>query len=311
MSKNPLVTIVQLSYNNEDYIAEALHSVFSQDYHPLQIVISDDCSHDKSFSIIRKLVAEYDGPHQVIINQNKKNLGLGNNVNRVMEIAEGELIVESDGDDISFPDRVSNTVNIWMESKKKYQVLCGESLMINDAGEPGQSLPKVKAMTYDKVLQSTGSQWVYGGSLAWHRSLFEVFGPLRDGVVAQDKAIGFRSLLLGQEIGYIEKPVIKYRIHAANLTNARTIHEKLKHKITMFGSFVQDFEKAKSLGYFKDRDDVEQIYQEFVDIHTDFSLRYKILGSGLLKSIGVLLTCGKQLSFQRKRSLFLKRIMGH
>ncbi len=311
MSTNPLVTLIQLSYNNEKYITEAINSVFVQTYQPLQIIISDDCSQDRSLAIIKELVAKYTGPHQVVINQNEQNLGLGDNVNRVMEIAEGELIVESDGDDISYPDRVADTVALWKASGKKYLVMCGESLIVNEAGEPSQKLPKVKPITFDKVLHTEGEQWVYGGSLAWHRSVFELFGPLRVGVVAQDKAIGFRSLLLGKEIGYVEKPVIRYRLHLSNLTNDRTADERLKHKIAMFGSFIQDFDKARSLGFFVGRQDIEKVYREFTVIYSDFVLREQILTSGLVKSLVILMTCGNQLSLQNKKNLFLKKIMGH
>lgn len=279
MSSKPLVTIFQLSYNNEKFIAEALNSVLSQNYQPLQIIISDDCSQDRSFSIIRELAAKYDGPHQIILNQNEKNLGLGDNVNRIMELAEGELIVESDGDDISFPNRVAETVNMWMGTGGKYHVMCGDSLIINEAGESSHKLPKVKPMTFDKVLRSKGGQWVYGGSLAWHRSLFDIFGPLREGVVSQDKAIGFRSLLLGQEIGYIEKPLIKYRVHSSNLTNDRKQHERLKHKIATFGCYIKDFDTAMSLGYFEGRNDIQSVYQEFTGIYADFWARFNIVTS--------------------------------
>lgn len=308
MYKNPLVTIFQLSFNNEKYIEEALNSVFAQTYQPLQIIVSDDCSQDRSFSIVKEMVAQYDGPHQVVVHQNKKNLGLGDNVNRVMELAEGELIVESDGDDFSFPDRVMETIKMWLDTGKKYLVICGESPMINEKGESCGKLPKLKSVTFDKVLQSKGEHWVYGGSLVWHRSLFDVFGPLRKGVVAQDKAIGFRSLLLGQEIGYLEKPVIKYRVHSSNLTNDRTSQERLKHKIAMFGSFVHDFDTARSLGYFKGRQDIDTVYQKFTGIYANFVLREKILTSGFLKSIFTIITCGNRLSVPHKKNLFLKRI---
>lgn len=308
MSNNPLVTITQLSYNNEKYIAEALNGVFEQTYQPLQIIISDDYSQDRSFSIIKEMVANYDGPHQVVVHQNETNLGLGDNVNRVMELAEGEFIVESDGDDISFPDRVAETVKMWLDTGEKYLVMSGESPMINEKGESCGKLPKLKPITFDKVLQAKAEHWVYGGSLVWHRSLYEIFGPLRKGVIAQDKAIGFRSLLLGQEIGYLEKPVIKYRVHSSNLTNDRTSQERLKHKIAMFGSFVQDFDTARSLGYFKGRQDIDTVYQKFTGIYADFVLREKILTSGLLKSIFTIITCGNKLSVPHKKSLFLKRI---
>ena len=48
----PSVTMVLVCYNQEKYIKEAVLSVLSQDYSDLKIIISDDCSKDKTVSII-------------------------------------------------------------------------------------------------------------------------------------------------------------------------------------------------------------------------------------------------------------------
>jgi glycosyltransferase involved in cell wall biosynthesis len=52
----PSVTMVLVCYNQEKYIKEAVLSVLSQDYSDLKIIISDDCSKDKTVSIIEHMV---------------------------------------------------------------------------------------------------------------------------------------------------------------------------------------------------------------------------------------------------------------
>jgi len=309
ISVKPLVTAIQLSYNNERHIAEALESTFAQTYSPLQIIICDDCSRDGSFEIIEKMAARYDGPHRIMLHRNEKNLGLGNNVSRVMNFTDGDLIVEFDGDDISYPYRVEEVVGMWAESKGAYKVICGESLIIDEAGKPSEPLPKLKPITFDKVLHSKGGQWVHGGSLAWHRSLFDIFGSLHDGVVAQDKAIGFRSLLLGQPIGYIDRPVIKYRVHSSNLTNDRTTQERLDDKVAMLAGFVEDFDRARSLGLLQDGVKNDEVYEDLVKAHTDFSFRQQVLCSGFLRSMTTLMFQGN-FPIRYRKSLFMKRLLG-
>ncbi len=309
MARYPLVTLFLFSYNNEKFITEALNSVLSQNYRPLQILISDDCSSDRTFSIATELAKKYNGPHQIILNRNDKNLGIGGHINRIMELAEGELILEADGDDISLPNRVTEIVNMWLDTGKKYRTMCSESLVINEAGEFAYKIPKVKTVTFDAVLQPDGP-WIYGASLAWHRSLFQMFGPLYDKVVSQDKAIGFRSLLIGQEIGYIDKPLVKYRSHVGNVTSGSTNLATLQQKISTYRSYIEDFDKARSLGYFKDRHDIDEVYQKFIKMHDNFLLRQKILTSRLLKSIFILIKSGNKISLQQKKNLFLKKITG-
>ncbi len=309
MGDYPLVTVALFSYNQEKYIEEAVNSILSQDCEPVQIIISDDCSIDKTYSIATSLVNKYTGPHQITLNCNKKNLGIGGHINKIMQLSKGELIVAAGGDDISLPNRVADTVEMWRKTGNRCLSMCSEMLMINEAGECFNKLPKVKPVTFDQVLQPH-SRWIYGASHAWHKSLFDIFGPLRDDVVSEDKAIGFRSLLLGQQIGCIEKTLVKYRFHSLNITRGSTNIESLQQKIGTFGSYIEDFEKARLLGYLKDRGDTDKVYREFTRIHTDFKLRHKILTSGLIKATILLMTCGNKLSVQQKKNLFLKKIKG-
>ena len=48
----PLVTFALFTYNQERYVREAVEGVLAQTYEPLEIIISDDCSTDMTFSII-------------------------------------------------------------------------------------------------------------------------------------------------------------------------------------------------------------------------------------------------------------------
>ena len=75
-TQKELISFFALTYNQEKYIEDSLKGLFSQTYSPLEIIISDDCSTDKTFEIIQKFVSEYKGPNKVIINRNEKNLGL-------------------------------------------------------------------------------------------------------------------------------------------------------------------------------------------------------------------------------------------
>jgi glycosyltransferase involved in cell wall biosynthesis len=57
----PLVTFALFTYNRERYIREAVEGAFSQTYSPLEIILSDDCSSDSTFEIIREMAGAYVG----------------------------------------------------------------------------------------------------------------------------------------------------------------------------------------------------------------------------------------------------------
>ena len=99
----PLVTLAVITYNQEQYIREAVDGALAQTYSPLQIIISDDCSPDATFDIAEDIVNKYEGPHDVLLNRNDPNLGIGKHVNKVMGLVKGDLVVLGAGDYISIP----------------------------------------------------------------------------------------------------------------------------------------------------------------------------------------------------------------
>ncbi len=63
----PLLTFILLAYNQERYIAEAVEGALGQTYSPLEIILSDDCSGDRTFELMKEAADEYRGPHEVIV----------------------------------------------------------------------------------------------------------------------------------------------------------------------------------------------------------------------------------------------------
>ena len=54
----PLVSIIITNYNREKTIARAIESALEQDYHNIEIIISDNCSTDNSHSIISNYIKD-------------------------------------------------------------------------------------------------------------------------------------------------------------------------------------------------------------------------------------------------------------
>lgn len=63
-TERPLVTFALFACNQEKYIREAVEGAFSQSYEPLEIILSDDCSSDRTFEM-REMAAEYKGAHRL------------------------------------------------------------------------------------------------------------------------------------------------------------------------------------------------------------------------------------------------------
>ena len=67
---NPKVDILLATYNGEKYIKEQVESILNQTYENIQIIISDDCSTDKT----RQVLKEYENNEKIKIFYQEKTL---------------------------------------------------------------------------------------------------------------------------------------------------------------------------------------------------------------------------------------------
>lgn len=214
MSKS-LVTFALFAYNQEWYIREAVRAALSQTYSPLEIIISDDCSQDRTFEFIEEEVAGYDGPHKIVLNRNEENLGIGGHVNRIMELTSGELIVAAAGDDVSLPSRTEELVSTWTRGGvfSVYSNMIVIDAEGNEKGSFADIAPEPIQSWQEMVRFRRG---IFGCTHAWDRAVFDKFGPLPKGVVHEDFTIAFRAALIGTVV-YVNKCLVKYRRHSANI----------------------------------------------------------------------------------------------
>lgn len=216
----PLITFMIVAYNQEQYVGEAVAGAFSQTYCPLEILLSDDCSTDRTYDVMERMAAEYRGVHHVRLNRTDRNLGLGGHISALMELTRGELIVVAASDDISLPQRTQRVWQTYDDSGGKAMSIYSSFLMIDEQGRQQEIVrkpPNETAYDLEAYIKAGG---VCGCSHAWHRRVFDIFGPLYPGTVYEDKAIPLRSVLLG-EIRFIDEPLVLYRRHSQSITGPR------------------------------------------------------------------------------------------
>ena len=131
----PLVTFAIATYNQQGLIEEAIRSAFQQSYVPLEILISDDCSTDKTYDVIQEIVKSYNGPHTITLNQNPENLGIGRHWDQIGRAAKGELIIHAAGDDISLPFRTEILVKVWQENIGNLMLISSDGMKMTFDGK--------------------------------------------------------------------------------------------------------------------------------------------------------------------------------
>ncbi len=216
MQERPLITFFVIAYNQERYVREAVEGAFSQTYSPLEIILSDDCSSDRTYKIIEEMAAAYRGPHTIVLNRNAKNLGIGGHINRIMELARGELIVAAAGDDVSLPERTDRIYEAYNSSQGTAMSIYSAQRIMDEEGRMGAiHHQSITSGLLDLARRVPGAmvQSLPGASHAWHRKVFDVFGPMLPETVHEDAVIPFRSGLLGT-IVTISHPLVLRRLHS-------------------------------------------------------------------------------------------------
>lgn len=104
----PLVSVLMTAYNRESFIREAIDSVLASTYTNFELIIVDDCSHDKTYDVAMSYCVK---DSRIKVFKNIKNLGDYPNRNMAASYAKGKYIKYVDSDDIIYPECLEIMVN--------------------------------------------------------------------------------------------------------------------------------------------------------------------------------------------------------
>ena len=216
----PLVTFALFAYNQEAYIREAVEAALAQDYPNLEIVVSDDCSTDRTWNIIRECVEGYAGPHAIVLNRNERNLGIIPHLRKIASLGAGRYVVMAAGDDVSLPQRAASCVQAFRRTPGAYA--CFSEIRRIDAGGAAMAggawlWPPGRPVTLDAMVGSAGGVGM-GASYAYRAECFDWPWPLPDGLVSEDKLLPLRAALLG-EVVHVDTVLVNYRVTGTSVTD--------------------------------------------------------------------------------------------
>ena len=101
--ESPLVSVIIPCYNCIKYVEEAVMSIVNQTYQNMEILITDDCSSDGTYEILKKL-AKLD--KRIKLYRNQKNEKIIETLNKMIHKSKGKYIARMDSDDISVLTRI-------------------------------------------------------------------------------------------------------------------------------------------------------------------------------------------------------------
>ncbi len=263
-STSPQVTVLFPMYRQDAFVAEALTSILEQCDIPCEILVCDDASPGKTFTIALETISQFlarttsDGHeliHTVRVRRNSRTLGRMN-VHAMAAEAACDILVQAHGDDISAPTRMRRIADAFADPSVK---LVASSMRVMDAlGTHDESATITAPEGFFSVTTALDRPpWLIGAGLAWHESLLAEGIPLvlENTPVAHDRIMGLRAALRGGAYTLADELVVR-RLHDEqwlhNLTDPSSqptrAHGWAVQKSMMFGAMMDEIRAAEAGG---------------------------------------------------------------
>lgn len=247
MVGNSKVSVVMSVYNGEEFIRESIDSLLSQNYSNMEIIITDDCSTDKTHDILKEYMDS-----RVFIMKNNERKGLTYNLNRMIERASGDYIARLDADDIANKDRLRKQAQ-YLDNHPEVTLVCSFVKCIGDSNGticPPQNgeLLRAALLFWDPIVHS--SVMFRNKEISYNE----------DYKKAQDYELWSRLNMKGVKFGIINEPLTIFRVHNKQISktssreqmdNAIKIHLRSLREL---GVIINEAEKRSYLMYLKEND---------------------------------------------------------
>src|SRR5688572_15976770 len=167
-----LVSVVIPAYNRENFIKAAVESVQAQDIDDIEIIVVDDCSKDKTVSVVEKMTDP-----RIRLIKHEQNKGEAGARNTGVRAAQGKYVAYLDSDDTWLPGKLKAQIDV-MESASSdiggvytlhYRLYQDGRKSV--AGHP----PKGQRLTFENLLVK-GASISAGSTLMFKRELYDKVG---------------------------------------------------------------------------------------------------------------------------------------
>lgn len=202
---SPRVSVITPAYNSEKTLEKSVNSVLSQDFKDLELLIIVNGCTDGTLSVAKSL-AEKDSRIRILESKKGKvparNLGL-------IE-ARGEFIALQDADDEWIPGKLLEQLT---RLESGFDVVAGQILQVNDAGEPLAS-QFLWPTVHDEIVESMlrGHNAIANSAAIFRKSLLEDIGTYEDCFpFCEDFHFWLRAIKFAK-FSNLERHVLKYTV---------------------------------------------------------------------------------------------------
>jgi len=230
MKATPLVSIITPTYNHENYISDCIRSVQAQTYENWEMIVVDDGSSDKTYSIANELAMK-DSRIQVYTQKNIGIFRLYETYNFALSRSKGKYVAVLEGDDVWLPEKLSLQV-FEMESDDQIVMSYGQAFssttdLKTNYGLTDYSLKSTEVLHNNPLGSSTKvllfSNFIVALTVMIRRSTLDQIGGFKQShqLPLVDVTTWIELSLCGK-FSCIQKPLGKWRFYPNQITKTYT-----------------------------------------------------------------------------------------
>jgi len=209
MKKMPKVSIVLPLKNAERYLAEAMDGILGQTFGDWELIIVCGRSEDQTW----EMANSYKSEKIKILNQGDGNMANAKNIG--LRHAKGEYVIEAAGDDVWLPGMLEASVG-FMEAHPEVGASYSDYYQIDGRG---REIGKVVCQNFDSELPIADR--INMGTLVMRRCCVDEVGGYDESLETSEDSALKLELARGFGLARIPQPLIKYRVHPQQSTQAR------------------------------------------------------------------------------------------
>jgi len=226
IASNPLVSIVVPCYNQGHYLRQAIDSVLSQDYSPIELIALDDGSTDGTPEVL----ADYTGRLHW---QTQPNAGQAYTLNRGWAMAQGEILGYLSADDLLLPGCVSAAVEALQASPEIVLTYCDFELI-----DPhSRVIRTVRAREFDYREMVVSLTCAPGPGVFFRRAAFQRAGGWDTALRQMPDYDYWLRLGLTGAFKRIPRTLAAFRVHEGSATFAATPPEQADEPVRILRKY--------------------------------------------------------------------------
>lgn len=222
--KEPLVSIIVITFNSSKYVLETLESAKAQTYQNIELIVSDDCSTDNTVEICSKWINENkDRFVRAELITVEKNSGVAPNCNRGIKVANGKWIKIIAGDDMLLENCIKDNVDYSNTIKDSEWISSKVFLKFNDIlnAENHSRLKKAIKINSQKefIKQMLILDFISSPTVFISKDVVEKNGFFNEQIpMLEDSPFWLKLFEAGVKLHFLEKETVIHRIYENSIS---------------------------------------------------------------------------------------------